>query len=127
MLYNKSSEDYLETILLLKEKLGEVRSIDIVNETGYTKPSISVAMKKLREQQYIEMDKKGLISLTTKGREVAESIYTKHRYLKQFFMQIGVDEEIAAKDACKIEHEISDISFKCIKNHLKQLMDNEPF
>lgn len=127
MLYNKSSEDYLETILLLREKLGDVRSIDVANETGYTKPSISVAMKKLREQQYIHMDKKGLITLTVKGQELAETIYTKHRYLKQFFIQIGVDEKIAAQDACKIEHEISDASFQCIKKHLKQLMDNEPF
>lgn len=127
MLYNKSSEDYLETILLLREKLGDVRSIDIVTETGYTKPSISVAMKKLREQQYIEMNKKGHITLTIKGQELAETIYTKHRYLKQFFIQIGVDDKTAAEDACKIEHEISDISFQCIKKHLKQLMDNEPF
>ena len=99
MQYNKSSEDYLETILLLKEKLGEVRSIDIVNDTGYTKPSISVAMKKLREQDYILMDTKGFISLTQKGRDIAENIYTKHRYLKQFFLEIGVDEENATKDA----------------------------
>ena len=127
MRYNKSSEDYLETILLLKERLGEVRSIDIVSETGYTKPSISVAMKKLRERKYIEMDKKGYITLTLKGQELAELIYTKHRYLKQFFIQIGVDEKIAAEDACKIEHEISDEAFKCIKIHLQKLRNNEPF
>ena len=127
MQYNKSSEDYLETILLLKEKLGEVRSIDIVNDTGYTKPSISVAMKKLREQDYILVDTKGFISLTQKGRDIAENIYTKHRYLKQFFLEIGVDEENATKDACKIEHEISDVSFQCIKNHLMELRNNEIF
>ena len=118
MQYNKSSEDYLETILLLKEKLGEVRSIDIVNETGYTKPSISVAMKKLREQEYILMDSKGYISLTQKGRDLAENIYTKHRYLKQFFLEIGVDEENATEDACKIEHVISSESFAAIKKHI---------
>ena len=127
MQYNKSSEDYLETILLLKEKLGEVRSIDIVNETGYTKASISVAMKKLREQEYILMDSKGYISLTQKGRDLAENIYTKHRYLKQFFLEIGVDEENATEDACKIEHEISDVSFQCIKNHLMAIRKNEVF
>lgn len=127
MQYNKSSEDYLETILLLKEKLGEVRSIDIVNETGYTKPSISVAMKKLREQDYILMDSKGYISLTQKGRDLAENIYLKHRYLKQFFLEIGVDEKNATDDACKIEHEISDVSFQCIKNHVMDLRNNEIF
>lgn len=111
----KSSEDYLETILVLNKRLDNVRSIDIVNETGYTKPSISIAMKKLKEDNYITIDTNGYISLTDKGSSIAEDIYNKHEYLKRFFMSIGVSESTAEADACKIEHEISDETFHCIK------------
>ncbi|SHK11483.1 iron (metal) dependent repressor, DtxR family [Hathewaya proteolytica DSM 3090] len=115
----KSSEDYLETILILKERIGEVRSIDIVNETGYKKSSISVAMKKLKEDNYIEMDCNGYISLTNKGYVVASDIYNKHEYLRRFFISLGVSENTAESDACKIEHEISDETFECIKKYFK--------
>ena len=111
---NQSSEDYLETILLLKEKMGAVRSIDIVNETGYTKPSISIAMKKLRANNHILMDKKGYITLTQSGEEIANDTYKKHCCLKNFFISLGVSPKTAEEDACKIEHEISDETLTCI-------------
>ena len=120
MSIHKSAEDYLETILLLHNKLGQVRSIDIVHETGYSKPSISVAMKKLREEQYIEMDQSGLIQLTEKGESIAKNIYEKHHCLTQFFQLFGVTAETAAGDACKIEHEISEETFGCLKAYLEQ-------
>lgn len=116
---NKSSEDYLETILLLKNKIINIRSIDIVNETGYKKSSISIAMKKLRESNYITMDENGLISLTSSGKILAKKIYDKHNCLKKIFISIGVPTEIAEEDACKIEHCISDETFYCVKNHFK--------
>ncbi len=121
---NKSSEDYLETILLLKQKMGNVRSIDIVNETGYKKSSISVAMKKLRENNCITVDNDGFLELTEKGYEIAKNVYEKHSCLKNFFIKIGVDPEIASEDACKIEHEISDETFLCIKNLYSTLIEN---
>lgn len=115
---NQSSEDYLEIILLLKNKLGEVRSIDIVNETGYKKSSISVAMKKLGEREFIEKDNKGYITLTEKGRLLAEKTYEKHCTLKSFFIALGVDKQLAEDDACKIEHQISDETFHKLKEHI---------
>lgn len=114
---NKSSEDYLETILLLKNKIGNVRSIDIVNETGYKKSSISIAMKKLREANYITMDENGLILLTDSGKILAKKIYDKHNYLKKIFISIGVSESTAETDACKVEHCISDETFECIRKY----------
>lgn len=112
---HESAEDYLETILMLKERLGHVRSIDIVNELGFSKPSVSIAMKKLRENGYIQMDKDGFISLNPSGLAIAERIYARHRCIKQFLISIGVDEATAAADACKIEHDISDQTFEKIK------------
>lgn len=113
----QSSEDYLETILVLKNRHGGVRSIDIVAETGYKKSSISVAMKKLREKDYIIMDKDGYISLTDKGYRLAKKTYDKHCCLKNIFVNLGVDEKTAVEDACKIEHIISDESFEKLKKH----------
>lgn len=110
----QSSEDYLETILILREHLGNVRSIDIVNETGYTKPSISVAMKKLRHNGLITMDRSGYIYLTPDGEKIATETYNKHCLLKKFFMSLGVSESTAEEDACKIEHEISRETIMCI-------------
>lgn len=115
---HKSAEDYLETILVLQERLGQVRSIDIVNELGYSKPSISVAMKRLRENGYIKMDGNGYITLEPTGLEIAQRIYTRHRLLTDFFIRIGVSEQIAAEDACKIEHDISDETFEAMKRHV---------
>ena len=113
----ESAEDYLEAILMLRERLGLVRSIDIVDELGYSKPSISVAMKKLRENGYVEMDGEGFITLTPTGEEIASRIYSRHRLLTQFFVRLGVSEEVAAADACKIEHDLSDETFEKIKAH----------
>lgn len=113
----QSSEDYLETILILRKEKGPVRSIDIVAQTGYKKSSISVAMKKLREKEYITMDEDGYITLTEKGSNLANSIYDKHCALKNIFISIGVNEETAIEDACKIEHSISDETYLCLKKH----------
>lgn len=112
---HESAEDYLETILMLKERLGQVRSIDVVNETGYTKPSISVAMKHLRENGYLEMDCDGYITLTDAGMQVAERIYARHRWLTKFLVVIGVNEKTAEADACKMEHDLSDETFQKLK------------
>ena len=114
---HESAEDYLETILILKERTGQVRSIDIATEMNYTKPSISVAMKKLRENGYIEVDKDGFITLTAAGLEIASSIYDRHKILTSFFIALGVDEKVAAEDACKIEHDLSEETFQKIREH----------
>ena len=120
MVIHQSGEDYLEVILVLRERLGMVRSIDIVNEMQFKKPSVSVAMKKLRENGYIETDADGYITLTPQGREVAERVYERHQVLCSVLTALGVDEETAASDACKIEHVISDETFDAIKDHLDQ-------
>ncbi len=120
MVIHASAEDYLEVILILTERLGLVRSIDIVNELGYSKPSISVAMKKLRENGYIEMDNEGYISLLTPGMEIAQRIYRRHKLLKSFLIGLGVDEAVAAEDACKIEHCISDETFEKLAEHVER-------
>lgn len=113
-----SAEDYLETILVLKQRMGEVRSIDIVNELNFSKPSVSIAMKKLRENGYIEVDEGGYISLKETGLVIAQNIYDRHKVLTEFLVSIGVSEETAAADACKIEHQLSDESFEKIKASL---------
>ncbi len=117
MKIKESAENYLETILLLSKKRPEVRSIDIVNELDYTKPSVSVAMKNLRENGYITMNSEGHISLTDKGRKIAETMYERHKLLSNWLMFLGVDEETAMEDACRIEHVISVKSFEAIKKH----------
>ena len=120
MQIHESSEDYLESILMLKERKGFVRSIDIANELDYTKASVSIAMKKLRENGYIEMDAEGYLSLLPSGMEIAQRIYTRPRLLSQFLQHLGVSEETAAADACKIEHDISVESFEKIVAYAKQ-------
>ena len=114
---HESAEDYLETILILNERLGQVRSIDIATEMNYTKPSISVAMKKLRENGYIQVDHDGFITLTPVGREIAASIYNRHKVLTNFFVSLGVNEKTAAEDACRIEHDLSEETFDKIMKH----------
>ncbi len=114
---HESAEDYLETILILRERLGTVRSIDIVREMDFSKPSVSVAMKRLRENGYIEVDGGGHITLLPPGERIAQRIYTRHRLLTQFLVRLGVDEKVAAADACKIEHDLSDETFEKIKEH----------
>lgn len=119
---NKSSEDYLETIFILKNTLGAVRSKDIVNHMGYKKSSISVAMKKLREQGDIDVDEDGYITLTKKGLDQAMEVYSRHRFLIEFFKSIGVGMNTATEDACKIEHEISTETFDCMKKYFEEKM-----
>jgi len=114
----ESTEDYLETILTLKNRLGQVRSIDIVRELNFTKPSVSVAMKNLREKGYITMSNEGYISLTESGRAQAEHVLEKHTLLTNWLISLGVDEETALEDACRMEHDISDKSFLAIKKHI---------
>ena len=113
----ESAENYLEAILSLHERHGLVRSIDIANELHFSKPSVSVAMKKLREGGYIEMDKDGFISLLPSGEEIARRIYERHKLLTQFFIRLGVDPEVAAADACKVEHDLSEETFQKMKEH----------
>ena len=124
MVIHQSGEDYLEVILVLRERLGMVRSIDIVNEMQFKKPSVSVAMKKLRENGYIETDADGYITLTPQGREVAERVYERHQVLCSVLTTLGVDQETAASDACKIEHVISDQTFACLKAFLQNHAQN---
>ena len=119
---HESAENYLEMILMLKERKGQVRSIDIVNEMGYTKPSVSIAMKKLRENGYIKVDAEGYITLESSGLEIANRIYERHQVLTQFLMAIGVNETTALKDACLIEHDISEESYKRLKEYVEQKM-----
>ena len=114
---HESAEDYLEAILKLKENQGMVRSIDIVRELGFSKPSISVAMKNLRENGYIRMDDDGYSTLLPPGEEIAQRIYSRHKLLTQIFIQLGVSQETAMTDACKVEHDLSDETFEKIKAH----------
>ena len=119
MQIRESAENYLETILILSQRKGkgEVRSIDIVNELEFSKPSVSVAMKNLRENGYITVDKDGYIRLTDKGLEIAEKMYKRHTLLSQWLIKLGVDEKVAVEDACRMEHVISAESFAAIKKH----------
>lgn len=117
---HESAEDYLEAILILKGRLGLVRSIDIVREKNYTKASVSIAMKRLRENGYIEMNNDGYITLLPPGEEIAQRIYTRHRLLSQFLEHLGVSAENAVADACKIEHDISVESFDKIVAFAKE-------
>ena len=112
---HESAENYLEAILKLRESHGMVRSIDIVRELGLSKPSISVAMRNLRENGYIQMDDEGYIMLLPPGEEIAQRIYGRHKILTQIFIQLGVSPETAAADACKVEHDLSDETFEKIK------------
>ncbi|MCL2093750.1 MAG: metal-dependent transcriptional regulator [Treponema sp.] len=116
----ESEENYLETILVLSLKGGPVRSIDIVNELEFSKPSVSVAMKNLRAKEYIVMDGEGHITLTPRGQEIANAIYERHLVISDWLVFLGVDEKTAVQDACKMEHSISEKSFLAIKNHIKE-------
>ena len=124
MKIHESAENYLETIYMLKSKKGNVRSIDIVNELEFTKPSVSIAMKNLRENGYITMDADGLIALTEKGTEVAEKMYERHTVISSWLIKIGVSEEAAVEDACRIEHVISEESFEALKR-LSSIIKNQ--
>ncbi len=114
---HESSEDYLETILRLTERNGQVRAVDIANELNYTKASVSRAMKLLRTDEYIEVAANGSITLLEKGHAIASRIYARHRHLRDFFIQIGVSPETATADACKIEHDLSDETYQKLLMH----------
>ncbi|MBQ3136992.1 MAG: metal-dependent transcriptional regulator [Clostridia bacterium] len=119
MKIHQSAENYLETILMLTNRNGSCRSIDIANELGFSKPSVSVAMKNLRENGYIDVMGDGKILLREPGRIIAERLYERHTVLTGAFMKLGVDEETASEDACKIEHIISEETFEAIRKHFK--------
>ncbi len=115
---NESSENYLETILMLSKTLPVVRSVDVANDLGFKKSSVSVAMKNLREQELITVRPEGYIYLTEEGLRIAEMIYERHQVFTAWLTSLGVDETIAAEDACRIEHDLSDESFQAIKNYI---------
>lgn len=119
MSINESSENYLETILVLSKDLPVVRSVDVANELGFKKSSVSIAMKNLREKNHITVTDAGFIYLTESGKEIAEMIYERHELLSSWLEKLGVSKEIAADDACKLEHVLSRESFNAIKNHMK--------
>ena len=120
MKIQKSSEDYLEAMLMLREKHGYIRSVDIAGQLGVTKPSVSYATKRLRENGYITMDADGLICLTDKGMEIAARMYERHKLLTQLLIGLGVSPETAREDACKIEHDLSVETFDAIREHARR-------
>ena len=120
MKIQQSAENYLETIYMLIKKQGSVRSIDIATELGFSKPSVSIAMKNLRENGYVTMDADGLISLTEKGKDIAEKMYERHTVISDLLISLGVSKQTAIDDACRIEHVISEESFEAMKKYAKQ-------
>ena len=120
MRLQESGEMYLETILILSQRMENVRAIDICEEMNYSKPSVSRGLKILRENSYITVDKNGYVSLTRTGLEVAQKIYERHQVLSEILIKLGVDPQIAIEDACRMEHVISDTSFEAIKKYLKK-------
>lgn len=121
MKIQESAENYLESILMIHERKGEVRSIDIVNELEFSKPSVSIAMKNLRENGYIKVDKDGYITLTEPGLAIAEKMYERHKLFTELFMKLGVDPKTSEKDACRVEHILSDQTFNAIKNYVAKM------
>jgi Mn-dependent DtxR family transcriptional regulator len=117
---NESAENYLETILILSKKLPVVRSVDISNELGFKKSSVSIAMKNLREKEHITVTDAGFIYLTDSGREIAETIYERHELISEFLTSLGVPASVATEDACRIEHVISAESFAALKKHIQE-------
>lgn len=120
MTIHKSAEDYLEAMLMLKEKRGYIRSIDVAEMLGVTKPSVSYATKRLRENGYISLDPAGMIQLMEPGLEIAERVYERHRLLTELFIGLGVSPETAREDACKIEHDLSAETFDAIRRHARE-------
>lgn len=117
----ESAEDYLEAILILREEKGAVRSVDVAHHLDFTKASVSVAMKRFRENGYIQVDGEGYITLLPAGEEIAQRVYGRHKLLTRFLMELGVSGETAAADACKIEHDLSEESFQRIQAHVRDL------
>ena len=121
MTIRKSAEDYLEAMLMMKESRGYIRSIDVAEHLGVTKPSVSYATKRLRESGYITMDHSGFITLTDSGMEIADRIYTRHKVLTEFFAKLGVDPETAREDACQVEHDLSEETFRLLAEHVEAM------
>mgnify|MGYP000635995927 CR=1 FL=1 len=118
---NESSEDYLERILMLEQEGNtSIHAIDIANSMGFSKPSVSIALKKLEEAGYVKVNKKSVLSLTDAGREIAKKIYDRHVVIRDFFISIGVDPKTASKDACKIEHDLSDETYEAFVRAIKK-------
>ena len=119
---HESAEDYLERILILEEERGnnDIRAVDIAKSFSYSKPSVSIAMKKLENGGYVELGPKQQLYLTPKGREIAEKMYERHKILSKIFINLGVDEKIALRDACKIEHDLSEETFEAIKKYVSK-------
>jgi len=120
MAHNESSENYLETILMLSKKRPVVRSVDIANELGYKKSSVSIAMKNLREKNHITVTDEGFIYLTDSGKAIADMVFERHEIISQYLVKLGVNKEIADEDACRMEHILSDESFEAIKRAYKE-------
>lgn len=120
MNHNESVEDYLETILIISEEKPVVRSIDIANEMGFSKPSISVAVKNLKEKGYISVSEEGYITLTESGKALADRVYDRHKFFRKWLISLGVDEETANDDACRIEHVITEETFNAIRKSVKE-------
>ena len=120
---HRAAEDYLEAMLMMKEQHGYVRSIDVAEHLGVTKPSVTYATKQLKQNGLITMDRDGLITLTESGMEIADRIYTRHKTLTEFFIRIGVDEKTAREDACKVEHDLSEKTFAAICEHVAKQKD----
>lgn len=118
---SEATENYLETILILSKKKPELHAIDICDELGYSRPTLSVVLKKMKKEGLIAVDENNHITLTDEGRKIAEKIYERHTVISKFFMDIGVEESVALHDACKIEHDLSDETFRCIKKYIKKM------
>lgn len=118
----ESGENYLETIYILCKQKGGVRAVDICAELGYAKPTVSIALKKLREDEYVVVDEAGHITLTGKGRKIAESMYERHNTIAEMLMAMGVDSETAYEDSCRLEHHISETSFRLMKDYYEEHM-----
>ena len=127
MAKNESSENYLEAILMLSKKLPVVRSVDIANELGFKKSSVSIAMKKLRQENHITVTDAGFIYLTDSGKEIANMIYERHEFISKWLIELGVPEEIATDDACQMEHVISRESFNAIKEYVRKVYNFSAF
>ena len=121
MQINESVENYLETILMISQEKGNVRSIDIVHELNFTKASVSVAMGKLKKNGYVKVDDNGFLTLTRSGMKIAKATYERHELLKDFLIYLGVDAKTAEDDACRMEHAVSDETLKCLKRHFDEL------
>lgn len=125
MKIQESAENYLETILVLTQRNGYARAIDIAAELSFSKPSVSIAMKKLRENGYINMDADGSITLNESGMAIARRVYGRHKTLSKLFELLGVSPEVASEDACKVEHDLSEETYRCIQRYLDKMMEEQ--